>query len=50
MLASDKLLSWLFQHHAERIQPLVAEWLPRMESDVFSAPVPILAAQMAADP
>ena len=39
MVASDKLFYWLFQQHAERIQPLVAEWLPRMEGYVFSAPV-----------
>jgi predicted transposase YdaD len=39
MVASDKLFYWLFQHHAERIQPLVAELLPRMEGYVFSAPV-----------
>jgi predicted transposase YdaD len=39
VVASDKLFYWLFQHHAERIQPLVAELLPRMEGYVFSAPV-----------
>ena len=39
MVASDKLFYWLFQQHAERIQPLVAELLPRMEGYVFSAPV-----------
>ena len=39
MVASDKLFYWLFQQHAERLQPLVAEWLPRMEGYVFSAPV-----------
>ncbi len=39
MVASDKLFYWLFQQHAERLQPLVAEWLPRMDGYVFSAPV-----------
>ena len=39
MVASDKLFYWLFQQHAERLQPLVAELLPRMEGYVFSAPV-----------
>ena len=39
MVASDKLFYWLFQQHAERLQPLVAELLPQMESYVFSAPV-----------
>jgi predicted transposase YdaD len=39
VVASDKLFYWLFQQHAERLQPLVAEWLPRMEGYVFSAPV-----------
>ena len=39
MVASDKLFYWLFQQQAERIQPLVAELLPRMEGYVFSAPV-----------
>jgi len=39
LVASDKLFYWLFQQHAERIQPLVAELLPRMEGYVFSAPV-----------
>ncbi len=39
MVASDKLFYWLFQQHAERLQPLVAEWLPRMEGYVLSAPV-----------
>jgi predicted transposase YdaD len=39
VVASDKLFYWLFQQHAERIQPLVAELLPRMEGYVFSAPM-----------
>lgn len=39
MVASDKLFYWLFQQHAERLQPLVATLLPRMEGYVFSAPV-----------
>jgi predicted transposase YdaD len=39
VVASDKLFYWLFQQHAERLQPLVAEWLPRMDGYVFSAPV-----------
>ena len=39
MVASDKLFYWLFQQHAERLQPLVAGLLPRMEGYVFSAPV-----------
>ena len=39
MVASDKLFYWLFQQHAERIQPLVAELLPQMDGYVFSAPV-----------
>ncbi len=39
MVASDKLFSWLFQQHAERLQPLVAGLLPQMEGYVFSAPV-----------
>ena len=39
VVASDKLFFWLFQQHAERLQPLVAELLPRMEGYVFSAPV-----------
>jgi predicted transposase YdaD len=39
VVASDKLFYWLFQQHAERLQPLVAELLPRMEGYVFSAPV-----------
>jgi len=37
MVASDKPFHWLFQQHAERIQPLVAALLPRMEGYVFSA-------------
>ncbi len=32
-------LYWLFQQHAERLPPLVATLLPRMEGYVFSAPV-----------
>ena len=32
-------LYWLFQKRAERLQPLVASLLPRMEGYVFSAPV-----------
>ena len=39
MVASDKLFYWLFQQHAERLQPLVATLLPRMEGYAFSAPV-----------
>jgi predicted transposase YdaD len=39
VVASDKLFYWLFQQHAERLQPLVAGLLPRMEGYVFSAPV-----------
>jgi predicted transposase YdaD len=39
MVASDKLFYWLFQQHAERLQPLVAGLLPQMEGYVFSAPV-----------
>ena len=39
MVASDKLFYWLFQQRAERLQPLVATLLPRMEGYVFSAPV-----------
>lgn len=39
MVASDKLFFWLFQQRAERLQPLVASLLPRMEGYVFSAPV-----------
>ena len=39
MVASDKLFYWLFQQHADRLQPLVAALLPRMEGYVFSAPV-----------
>ena len=39
MVASDTLFYWLFQQHAERLQPLVATLLPRMEGYVFSAPV-----------
>ena len=39
MVASDKLFYWLFQQHAERLQPLVAALLPKMEGYVFSAPV-----------
>ena len=39
MVASDKLFYWLFQQHAERLQPLVAELLPRMDGYGFSAPV-----------
>ena len=39
MVASDKLFYWLFQQHAERLQPLVAALLPRMDGYVFSAPV-----------
>ena len=39
MVASDKLFYWLFQEHAERLQPLVAALLPRMDGYVFSAPV-----------
>jgi len=39
VVASDKLFYWLFQQHAERLQPLVATLLPRMEGYVFSAPV-----------
>ena len=39
MVASDKLFYWLFQQRAERLQPLVASLLPRMEGYVFSAPV-----------
>jgi predicted transposase YdaD len=50
VVASDKLFYWLFQQHAERLQPMVAALLPRMEGYVFSAPALILEAQMAADP
>jgi predicted transposase YdaD len=39
VVASDKLFFWLFQQRAERLQPLVASLLPRMEGYVFSAPV-----------
>jgi hypothetical protein len=39
MVASDKLFYWLFQQHAERLQPLVAALLPRMDGYGFSAPV-----------
>jgi len=39
VVASDKLFYWLFQQHAERIQPLVAELLPQMDGYVFSASV-----------
>jgi predicted transposase YdaD len=39
VVASDKLFYWLFQEHAERLQPLVAALLPRMDGYVFSAPV-----------
>jgi len=39
VVASDKLFYWLFQQHAERLQPLVAGLLPQMEGYVFSAPV-----------
>ena len=39
MVASDKLFYWLFQEHAERLQPLVAALLPRMDGYVFNAPV-----------
>ena len=39
MVASDKLFYWLFQQHAERLQPLVAALLPRMDGYLFSAPV-----------
>ena len=39
MVASDKLFYWLFQEHAERLHPLVAALLPRMDGYVFSAPV-----------
>jgi predicted transposase YdaD len=39
VVASDKLFYWLFQQHADRLQPLVAALLPRMEGYVFSAPV-----------
>jgi predicted transposase YdaD len=39
VVASDKLFYWLFQQRAERLQPLVASLLPRMEGYVFSAPV-----------
>jgi predicted transposase YdaD len=39
VVVSDKLFYWLFQQHAERIQPLVAAFLPRMDGYVFSAPV-----------
>jgi predicted transposase YdaD len=39
VVASDKLFYWLFQQHAERLQPLVAALLPRMDGYVFSAPV-----------
>jgi len=39
MVASDKLFYWLFQQHAERLQPLVAGLLPSMQGYVFSAPV-----------
>jgi hypothetical protein len=37
MVASDKLFYWLFQQHAERLQPLVAALLPRMDGYGFSA-------------
>jgi predicted transposase YdaD len=39
VVASDKLFYWLFQQHAERLQPLVAGLLPQMEGYAFSAPV-----------
>jgi predicted transposase YdaD len=39
VVASDKLFYWLFQQRAERLQPLVASLLPRMQGYVFSAPV-----------
>jgi len=39
VVASDKLIYWLFQQHAERLQPLVAALLPRMDGYLFSAPV-----------
>ena len=39
MVASDKLFYWLFQEHAERLQPLVAALLPRMDGYMFNAPV-----------
>jgi predicted transposase YdaD len=39
VVASDKLFYWLFQQHAERLQPLVAALLPRMDGYGFSAPV-----------
>jgi len=39
VVASDKLFYWLFQEHAERLQPLVAALLPRMDGYVFRAPV-----------
>ena len=39
MVASDQLFYWLFQQHAERLQPLVAALLPRMDGYGFSAPV-----------
>jgi predicted transposase YdaD len=39
MVASNKLFYWLFQQHAERLQPLVAALLPRMDGYGFSAPV-----------
>jgi len=39
VVASDKLFYWLFQQHAERLQPLVAGLLPRIEGYVFSSPV-----------
>ena len=39
MVARDKLFNWLFQERAQRLQPLVASLLPRMEDYEFSAPV-----------
>jgi predicted transposase YdaD len=39
VVASDQPFYWLFQQRAERLQPLVASLLPRMEGYVFSAPV-----------
>ena len=39
MFASDKIVYWLFQQRAERLQPLVASLLPQIEGLVFSAPV-----------
>jgi len=39
VVARDKLFNWLFQERAQRLQPLVASLLPRMEDYEFSAPV-----------